>query len=142
MAAGVTFLDTGGLVARFSPGDGGHAAAVPVWNRFKAARTPLLTTSLVLVEVGDYCSRVADRPAGLKIRDVLTRSKQVEIVQVTPDHEWLAWQMFERTRDKEWGMTDCVSFVVMEEREIREAFTGDHHFRQAGFTPLLPVRGN
>ena len=137
MVAGLTFLDTGGLVARFSPGDGGHAAAVPVWNRFKMDRTPLLTTSLVLVEVGDYCSRVADRPAGLKIRDVLIRSKQVEIVQVTSDHERLAWEKFERFRDKEWGMTDCVSFVVMEERKVQEAFTADRHFARAGFSPLL-----
>ena len=39
--------------------------------------------------------------------------------------------------DKAWSLTDCISFAVMEERGIREALTGDCHFAQAGFVPLL-----
>jgi len=38
---------------------------------------------------------------------------------------------------KEWQLTDCISFIVMEDKEITEALTGDHHFEQAGFTALL-----
>ena len=34
-------------------------------------------------------------------------------------------------------MTDCLSFVVMEERSLHEELTADHHFRQAGFRALL-----
>jgi predicted nucleic acid-binding protein len=34
-------------------------------------------------------------------------------------------------------LTDCISFVVMEDEELTEALTGDHHFEQAGFTILL-----
>jgi predicted nucleic acid-binding protein len=34
-------------------------------------------------------------------------------------------------------MTDCLSFVVMEERGVHEALSADHHFRQAGFRALL-----
>ena len=40
-------------------------------------------------------------------------------------------------QDKEWSLTDCLSFVVTQERGIREALTGDHHFEQAGFGVLL-----
>jgi predicted nucleic acid-binding protein len=39
--------------------------------------------------------------------------------------------------DKEWSLTDCISFVVMGERSLTEALTSDHHFEQAGFTALL-----
>ncbi len=43
-----------------------------------------------------------------------------------------------RTRsDKDWSLTDCISFVVMEQRGIVDALTGDHHFEQAGFRALL-----
>ena len=38
---------------------------------------------------------------------------------------------------KEWGLTDCTSFVVMMESQITQAFTSDHHFEQAGFEKLL-----
>jgi predicted nucleic acid-binding protein len=34
-------------------------------------------------------------------------------------------------------MTDCISFVVMQDEQLTEALTGDRHFEQAGFKPLL-----
>jgi predicted nucleic acid-binding protein len=39
--------------------------------------------------------------------------------------------------DKNWGIVDCISFIVMEERRITEALTTDIHFQQAGFRALL-----
>ena len=39
--------------------------------------------------------------------------------------------------DKDWSLTDCISFVVMQEHGITDALTGDHHFEQAGFKALL-----
>jgi predicted nucleic acid-binding protein len=39
--------------------------------------------------------------------------------------------------DKDWSVTDCVSFVVMEQHGMKEALTADHHFAQAGFHALL-----
>jgi len=45
--------------------------------------------------------------------------------------------LFANRPDKDWSLTDCISFVVMEEQGIGEAFTTDHHFQQAGFTALL-----
>ena len=46
-------------------------------------------------------------------------------------------EFYAQRPDKDWSLTDCISFVVMEERGIREALTGDHHFEQAGFAALL-----
>jgi hypothetical protein len=44
-------------------------------------------------------------------------------------------------RDKDWSLTDCISFVVMNAEGIGEALTADHHFEQAGFEALLLVAG-
>jgi len=42
-----------------------------------------------------------------------------------------------RREDKNWSLTDCMSFVVMEDEDIEDVLTADHHFEQAGFVALL-----
>ena len=46
-------------------------------------------------------------------------------------------ELFAKRPDKCWSLTDCISFVVMEEQGIMHALTGDRHFEQAGFVALL-----
>jgi len=40
-------------------------------------------------------------------------------------------------RDKPWSLTDCISFVVMEQLGLVDALSADHHFEQAGFNILM-----
>ena len=67
----------------------------------------------------------------------LKTSPHVHIVHVDPTLDAQAWQLFIERPDKEWSLVDCASFVVMLQRGLREAFTTDHHFEQAGFVCLL-----
>jgi predicted nucleic acid-binding protein len=46
-------------------------------------------------------------------------------------------ELYSQRADKQWSLTDCTSFMVMEREGIAEALTGDHHFEQAGFVALL-----
>jgi len=39
--------------------------------------------------------------------------------------------------DKTWGLTDCMSMVIMQEQELFIAATADEHFVQAGYRALL-----
>ena len=48
-----------------------------------------------------------------------------------------AWGLYSKRTDKEWGLTDCASFVVMKRYAITVAFTNDHQFEQMGFNILL-----
>jgi predicted nucleic acid-binding protein len=45
--------------------------------------------------------------------------------------------LYRQHADKAWSLTDCISFAVMREKRLTEAFTSDQHFQQAGFIPLL-----
>ena len=47
------------------------------------------------------------------------------------------WQLYSQRLDKEWGLTDCISFAAMTRENIVTAFTSDHHFEQAGFAKLM-----
>ena len=60
-----------------------------------------------------------------------------EIVFITEDLYQQALALFCSRLDKEWGLIDCVSFIVMQERGLTNALTADEHFEQAGFRALL-----
>jgi uncharacterized protein len=48
-----------------------------------------------------------------------------------------ATRFYEARSDKDWSLTDCLSFLVMEQRGVPRALTTDRHFRQAGFDAVL-----
>lgn len=65
--------------------------------------------------------------------DALMRSDLFTIVQVDAGAQRLAWEWFKRYQDKAFSFTDCTSFSVMTSLSLREAFTFDKHFTEAGF---------
>jgi predicted nucleic acid-binding protein len=48
-----------------------------------------------------------------------------------------AVQLYRTRPDKDWSLTDCLSFVVMERRHLTEALTTDGHFEQAGVRVVM-----
>ena len=60
-----------------------------------------------------------------------------EILSASPEIFKEGVELFGARPDKEWSLTDCVSFVVMKRYNIVGALTTDHHFEQAGFERLL-----
>jgi predicted nucleic acid-binding protein len=100
-------------------------------------RGRLLTTHWVLVEVADALSDPAMRGLVVALREELTADPNVEVVPPEPPLAERGWDLYTRRADKSWSLTDCISFVVMTERGLTEALTGDHHFEQAGFRVLL-----
>jgi predicted nucleic acid-binding protein len=48
-----------------------------------------------------------------------------------------AVDLYANRRDKEWGLTDCCSFIAMQDAGITQALSADRHFVQAGFEALL-----
>lgn len=131
------FLDSAGLIALLNVRDSLHAAALSVWNEFVITQTPLVTTSLVLIELGDCLSSSRHRSLAIEMRQQLLRSTQCEIVSATPELEIAGWNLYSNRPDKDWGMTDCVSMLVAQQRGATRIFTADHHFEQAGFRILL-----
>lgn len=131
------FLDASYAIALGSPRDQHHAQAVQLAERVERDRARLVTTRAVILEIGNALARVRHRAAAVALRDALENDPGVEIVSLSDDLYQDAAQLYRKHADKEWGLTDCVSFVVMSRRGLTEALTADDHFRQAGFRALL-----
>lgn len=131
------FLDTSGLIALVNTDDQWHGKAERVWTGLTESVSQLTTSSLVLIELADGLSRVHHRGLAIQTVEALQCSERVDVVRVDERLEMLGWELFRARTDKDWGMTDCVSMSLMTDRRIRDVFTGDHHFEQAGFNILL-----
>jgi predicted nucleic acid-binding protein len=60
-----------------------------------------------------------------------------EVVGFDPKVQQAGFDLYESRLDKDWSLTDCVSFAVMTQRGLTEALTADHHFEQAGFRAVF-----
>ena len=93
----------------------------------------VVTTDAILLEIGNALSRIARNEASAIIRHFQT-APEVTLVSLTPELMSAALSLYEKHQDKTWGLVDCVSFVVMQNRKITAALAFDRHFIQAGFT--------
>jgi len=137
LAQSPIFLDTAYVYALFNTRDQWHQKAVEWQKKVEDEKRPLVTTQLVLVEIGNGLSSVQFRErAAIIIRD-LQKSALVDVIPVIPSIFVKALELFEQRSDKDWGMTDCFSFVTMHDMGLTDALTTDAHFGQAGFNALL-----
>jgi uncharacterized protein len=128
------FGDTVHFIALLSTTDRWHARAIAINRQSPGA---LVTTEWVLTEVGDAFSHPAARQKFIRLLQLLREQADVEIVPSTSDLFRRGADFFSARPDKEWSLTDCISFVVMNKHDINDALTNDHHFEQAGFRILL-----
>jgi uncharacterized protein len=131
------FLDTSFAIALSSQTDRNHLQAVELASQLELHKTRLVTTQAILLKIGNALSKQRYRLAAIQLLESLETDRNVEIVLLTNDLYHQAFNLFKQRQDKEWGLVDCISFVVMQERGITEALTADAHFQQAGFRPLL-----
>jgi predicted nucleic acid-binding protein len=90
-----------------------------------------------MTEVGDALAAPGQRDLFLGLLAELQSDPNITIIPATHDLFERGVDLYARRPDKEWTLTDCISFVVMQEHGVTESLTGDHHFQQAGFRALL-----
>jgi uncharacterized protein len=131
------FVDTGYVIALLDATDVYHDVARS-WQRRVVDRPHVITTA-VLTELGDGFAAPGDWVLYRAFLKELTADTRVEIVDVGRSILDRAIDLRDARRDRDWGLTDCESFVVMLDRNITEALACDRHFVQAGFQALLLV---
>jgi len=128
------FADSYFFFAILNPQDVAHAKAIEFGQRH---RGPLATTAWVLSEVADGLASTPRRQVFRQVIEDLEANKANLIVPANAETFEKGVELYHARSDKQWSLTDCISFVVMSEERIAEALTADHHFEQAGFTALL-----
>lgn len=97
----------------------------------------LITTEAILMEYGNMLSQKSVRQKAFNYIRILQNSAETEIIPANSELFEKSLYDFGRYKDKEWGLVDCMSFVIMREKNILYALTSDEHFEQAGFVMLL-----
>src|SRR5439155_15299320 len=97
----------------------------------------IMTTDCLLLETGDACCAPQDHDDFVALYESLRIDPRVQIARLLPELLERGVALFRSRPDKNWPLTDRISFVVMEERGIGDALTADRHFVQAGFKALL-----
>src|SRR5258708_5893066 len=127
------FADTFFFLALLDSREARHADAAAA---SRESQLQLITTEGVLAEFGDaYCHPEAGGDF-VSLSRALIRHPRVKITPADTRLFQRGVDFFEQRPDKEWSLTDCLSFVVMRDEGITQALTGDKHFEQPGFTPL------
>jgi uncharacterized protein len=132
----VILLDTGFLFAYVSENDKDHARVIEVLEAHRGQRLAdiLLTTNHVVAETITLVSKRGHRDPGMRHDLAVKVGRQLyagvfgQVHHASGDEERQAFAYFGRHRDKGYSMVDCLSFVIMETRGIREAWAVDEDF--------------
>jgi len=128
------FADTYFSLAALNPDDRSHEIARALSEGLFQS---IVTTGFVLTEVGDALAAPVQRTVFVDLLGDLRHDSSFFIVPTSEELFNDGAKLFGVRLDKEWSLTDCISFHVMKSRKIREALTADHHFKQAGFSILM-----
>ena len=131
------FLDTAYIHALLNARDKWHARA-KAWEEILAKRRQtLLSTDFVLIEIADGLAALRFRDRAMAAIDALRASNLVQVIAASSELVESGLDLYRKRTDKDWGLTDCISFVVMQRFNLTDALTCDEHFSQAGFRCML-----
>lgn len=119
------FGDTYYFLAVGNERDEGHQRAVEFATSYKGQ---MLTTEWVLTEVADALAAPIQRGRFLKLLELINLDSNWNVVVASRELFERGVALFSPRPDKSWSLTDCISFVVMQQHGLTEALTGDHHF--------------
>ena len=135
----LVFVDSSALKANFDSGDDYHAKADGLMRKIAARETEVtsfVTTDYVLDEAVTLTRFAHSHGKAVELAEATLSSKFVRLVYCDRELFSDGMKVFKQHSDKEWSLTDCVSFATMKKHGVKTAFTFDAHFKQAGFATV------
>lgn len=128
------FADTFYFLALLSSRDQYHEKAVQLTRTLDCR---IITTAWVLTELANGMCQVPWRQQFSLFFDRFHNELRTTIVPASEELFEAGLRLYLERQDKDWSLTDCISFVVMNREGLTEALTGDAHFQQAGYVTLF-----
>ena len=134
------FVDTSFFVARFNRRDRNHRLASSFLGsqREPDADVFRLVLSDYVFDETVTTLRFQSRRHDVAVTagKAILESKAFDRVSVEASVFEAAWSLFLERPDKRWSFTDCTSFVLMENLDLRKALAFDRNFVEAGFAVI------
>ena len=128
------FADSSYYLALVNEDDELHQSAIGLTQQLSHR---VVTTDWILAEIADALCRPGFRELAVALVRDLQSNELVSVVPATHRLFEQGLELYAQRDDKDWSLTDCISFVIMEQHRLRDALTADHHFEQAGFQALM-----
>jgi len=129
------FIDTSFVIAVFNTDDKLHNRAMELLENLYNSKD-LWITDAILYEIGDGLCKTNPKSASEFIKSCIN-SNHITVIKTDNSLLFNALDRYSSFKDKNWSLTDCISFEVMKENDIDIAYSSDHHFAQAGFQYAL-----
>jgi predicted nucleic acid-binding protein len=138
IATGEVFVDAGAWIAIAVPQDAYHHAAVETYGELLRQNRRFVTTNLVIAESYIAIRRGSGHAPAMSFLAFIRESDRLLKVYADASVDRAAEEILARYKDQDFSLVDAVSFAVMRQRNILEAFSFDRHFSTAGFV-LMPA---
>lgn len=135
----LVFVDSSALKANYDAGDDYHDQAAELMAKIAARETEItsfVTTDYVLDEAVTLTRFAHSHRKAVELAEATLASKFMRVVYSDEGLFSEGMSIFKQHSDKEWSLTDCVSFAAMKKYGLRTAFTFDTHFKQFGFVTI------
>jgi hypothetical protein len=134
------FMDTAFLLAVIDSSDTYHNIAIECYQKLIKEKRSVITTEAILIEIGNGLSKFKWRQIAHQWITRIQKSNTIfKVIPITTEILNNAIELYSSRPDKEWGLTDCSSFVVMQQLDLTKALTVDRHFEQAGYKISLDI---
>lgn len=131
------FIDSSALVALINVDDDSHAASKRLLEKIRNERLTLITTDYVFDETVTTVLSHAGYISAANAGNLMLNSSFINFVWIEQEIKLKAWEYFVKHDDKGYSFTDCTSFVLMKEMNLKCYLAFDKHFEQAGFRSFL-----
>jgi len=130
------FIDTSAYLAVLKRDDYHHREALAVVESLTRQRAALFTSNFVIAETHAILLRYLGHEPARTYLQQMDDSRATVIVRAEAADEAAARSIIYRYADKDFSLTDAISFAIMARLGLGQAFTYDKHFEQYGWRVL------